>query len=146
MTAAIRVSRNSDSVPYSGVIRGDHVTRPLIPRPVRRLVTGQRGQDLPGPVLGDPRVDPFPPAVQPLDLGLMVGRTRYGITRNPPPPGPDDLIDRELTPHVGSCDDGVEPGVRYEDHVGVRAGRDGGERPPGARRPQVGHIPGPFGQ
>src|SRR6185437_14645926 len=53
---------------------------------------------------------------------------------------------RELTPHVGSCDDVVEPGVRREDHVGVRAGRDGGERPAGARREQFGHIPGPFGQ
>ena len=76
----------------------------------------------------------------------MVGRTRYGVTRHPPPPGPDDLIDRELTPHVGSCDDVVEPGVRYEDHVGGRAGRDGGERPAGAWRQQVRHIPGPFGQ
>jgi hypothetical protein len=36
--------------------------------------------------------------------------------------------------------------MRHEDHVGVRAGRDGGERPAGAWREQVGHIPGPFGQ
>ena len=36
--------------------------------------------------------------------------------------------------------------MRHEDHVGVRAGRDGGERPAGAWREQVGHFPGPFGQ
>ena len=34
----------------------------------------------------------------------------------------------------------------HEDHVGVRAGRDGGECPARARGEQVGHIPGPFGQ
>ena len=76
----------------------------------------------------------------------MVGRTGHGIIRYPPPPGPDDLIDWELTPHVADRDDVVQPGVRHEDHVGVRAGGDGGERPAGARREQVGHIPGPFGQ
>ena len=36
--------------------------------------------------------------------------------------------------------------MRHEDHVGVGAGRDGGDRPARARREQVGHIPGPFGQ
>jgi len=76
----------------------------------------------------------------------MIGRTGYGIIRHPPPPGPDDLIDRELAPQVAHRDDVVEPGVRHEDHVGVRAGGDGGERPAGARGEQVGHIPGPFGQ
>src|SRR5690348_13750086 len=105
-----------------------------------------RHRDVARPVLGDPPVDPFPPAVQPLDLRLMVGRPRYLIRRHPPPAGPDDLIDRELPPHIADRDDVVEPGVRHEDHVGVGAGRDGGDRPARTRREQVGHIPGPFGQ
>jgi hypothetical protein len=76
----------------------------------------------------------------------MVSVPRYLIRRHPPPAGPDDLVDRELPPHVADRDDVVEPGVRHEDYVGVRAGRDGGKRPAGARGEQVGHIPGPFGQ
>src|SRR5438067_12457176 len=96
---------------------------------VSRSRSRGRQRNAAGPVLGDPRVDPLPPGIEPLDLDLVVGRTRYGFTRHPPPACPDDLIDRELSPHVADRDDVVEPGVRHEDHVGVRAGRDGRRAP-----------------
>ena len=76
----------------------------------------------------------------------MLGLARHLVERHPPPPGPDDLVDREPAPHVADAQDGVQPGVRDEDHVGVRAGRDGGQRPAGPGREQVGHLPGPLGQ
>ena len=42
--------------------------------------------------------------------------------------------------------DRVEPGVRHEDHVGVGAGGDGGQRAARPGRQQVGHVPGAGGQ
>ncbi len=43
-------------------------------------------------VLGDPGVDPLPPVVQPLDLDLVLLRTRYLVERDAPPLGPDERI------------------------------------------------------
>ena len=42
---------------------------------------GRHG-DVARPVLGDPCVDPLPPGVAPLDLGLVVGRTGHGFIRH----------------------------------------------------------------
>ena len=76
----------------------------------------------------------------------MVELTRHRVDRHPPPPGPDDLVDRELAPHIAHGDDVVQPGVRHEDHVRLRAGRDGRQGPAGPRREQVRHVPRPRGQ
>ena len=69
------------------------------------------------------------------------GQARAAPRRTaPPPPGPDDLVDGELPPDVAQSDDGVQARVRHEDHVGVRAGRDGRQSPAGPGRQQVGHV------
>src|SRR4029077_1499009 len=109
---------------------GTFTTSPLVPERSGGFVPWKRGHGrldkIAGPGVRDPRVDPRPPVVQPLDLGLVVGRTGHELTRHPPPSGPDDLVDGKLSTHVADRDAVVEPGVRHEDHVVVGAGRDGG--------------------
>ena len=68
-----------------------------------------------------------------LDLGLVLGRTGHLIKRHPPPPGPDDLFDRELPPDIAHGNELVQPGVRHEDHVRIWAGRNRRPRSAGPR-------------
>ena len=78
--------------------------------------------------------------MEPLHLGVVGGGPRYRVVRDAPPAGFDELVDREVPLDIPGADDVVEPGVRHEDHVGVRAGRDGGQRPAGPQRKQVRYV------
>ncbi len=97
-------------------------------------------------LLGDPPVEPLPPVVEPGDLGLVIGRAGDVGGRHPPPAGVHGHVGEQALPHVAHADQLVQAGVGDEDHVGGRAGADGGERAAGAGREQVRHRRRPLGQ
>ena len=48
-------------------------------------------------LLRDPRIEPFPPVIEPRDLGLVVGPGHGGV-RDPPPSGVDPYVGEQAVP------------------------------------------------
>ena len=94
----------------------------------------------------NPPVDPFPPIVEPADPGVLSGLSRHLSGGDKPPAGADLDVVRQAMPDVADADQPVQAGMGDEHHVRGRTGGDRGERPAHARRQDIGHRTGPFGQ
>jgi hypothetical protein len=101
---------------------------------------------LAGVLRGDPGIDAPPPVIKPAELCLVVRVARHVGGLDAPPVRADEDVAGQAMPHVADADQPVQAGVRHEDHVRDRAGGDGGERPAQARREDVRHGGGTFGQ
>jgi hypothetical protein len=88
-------------------------------------------------------VDALPPAEQPLDLVLSVGR--YLGAGYLPPLHQQPLVHRQLAPHVADGEHVVHPGVGDHHDVGRRRSLERGQESPGPRREHVGHRLGALG-
>ncbi|HEX4291437.1 MAG TPA: transglutaminase family protein, partial [Trebonia sp.] len=94
----------------------------------------------------DPLVKALPPVVEPGGLRLVISRAGHVGGRHPPPPRVHGHVAQQTLPHVTDADQPVQAGMGDEDHIGGRAGVDGGEGTAGTGREQVRHRRRPAGQ
>ena len=101
---------------------------------------------LAGVLCCNPGIDALPPVIEPAEPRLVVRVARHVGGPDTPPVRPDEDVAGQALPDVADADQPVQAGVRHEDHISGRAGVDRRECPAQARREDIGHRGGTFGQ